>query len=74
MFENLNLSKWVKEDLEDIEREHPGIFTRNTPEELKEIAKNLYWDAQSYIETAGVIENQADAIRAYLKAIQKRGN
>lgn len=72
MFENLNLSKWIKEDLEDIEREHPGIFTRNTPEELERIAKNLYWDAQSYIETANTIESQANAITAYLKAIQER--
>lgn len=72
MFENLNLSEWIKEDLEDIEREYPGIFTKNTPEELERIAKNLYWDAQSYIETANTVESQANAITAYLKAVQER--
>lgn len=67
-FANLNLPWYIKEDLEDLEEEYPGLFDK-TSEEIDKIATDLYWEAESMYETATQIENKADCLRDYLREI-----
>ena len=40
-------------------------------EQMDEFARKLYWEAQGYIDQANSIENKADILREYIKAIGK---
>lgn len=44
-FANLDLPWYIKEDLEDLEREYPDLFDK-TPEEIEKIATDFYWEAE----------------------------
>lgn len=65
-FSNLDLKWYEEEDLEDLEEEYPGLFDK-TPEELDEMASELYWKAENLYAEVARLESQADSIRLYLK-------
>lgn len=65
-FSNLDLKWYEEEDLEDLEEEYPGLFNK-TPEELDEMASELYWKAENLYAEVARLESQADSIRLYLK-------
>lgn len=65
-FSNLDLKWYEEEDLEDLEEEYPGLFNK-TPEELDEMASELYWKAENLYAEVTRLESQADSIRLYLK-------
>lgn len=64
----LLLTKWEKEEIMDLLEDYPDFFETDS-DKLNEISKDLYREAQSYIDIAFSIENKADTIRTYLKAI-----
>lgn len=64
----LLLTQWEREDIMDLLEDYPDFFEMD-PNKLKEISKELYREAQSYIETGSSIEYKADTITTYLKAI-----
>ena len=66
-FSELDLHWWEEEDLEDIDEEYH--ISEMSLTELDKLATSLYWEAQSYIETANRLESKADAIRSYIRAI-----
>lgn len=67
-FSELNLELWQEEDLEDVFEEYPELENM-TLEEMEKFARKLYWEAQGYIDQANSIENKADILREYIKAI-----
>lgn len=67
----LLLTEWEKEDIIDLLEDYPEFFEMN-PNELKEISKKLYREAQGYIETGSSIEYKADTITNYLRAIGEK--
>ena len=69
-FSKLNLHQWLEEDLEDLFEEYPEL-NNMTIEQINEFARKLYWEAQGYIDQANFIENKADTLRKYIKAIEK---
>ena len=69
-FSELNLQWWLEEDLEDLFEEYPELNDMNI-EQMDEFARKLYWEAQGYIDRANSIENKADILREYIKAIGK---
>ena len=69
-FSELNLQWWLEEDLEDLFEEYPELNDM-TIEQMNEFVHKLYWEAQGYIDQANSIENKADALREYIKAISK---
>ena len=69
-FSKLNLHWWLEEDLEDLFEKYPEL-NNMTIEQMNEFARKLYWEAQGYIDQANSIENKADALREYIKAISK---
>lgn len=70
-FSNLDLKWYEEEDLEDLEEEYPGLFDK-TPEELDEMASELYWKAENLYAEVARLESQADSIRLYLRATNKQ--
>lgn len=69
-FSELNLQWWLEEDLEDLFEEYPELNDMAI-EQMNEFVRKLYWEAQRYIDQANSIENKADALREYIKAISK---
>lgn len=69
-FSELNLKWYEEEDLEDLEREYPGLFDKSR-EELDKFATQLYWKAQHLIEEANSLESKADVVRTYLEATER---
>lgn len=69
-FSELNLKWWLEEDLEDLFEEYPELNDMSI-EQMNEFARKLYWEAQSYIDQANSIENKANALQEYIKAIGK---
>ena len=69
-FSELNLQWWLEEDLEDLFEEYPELNDMAI-EQMNEFVRKLYWEAQRYIDQANSIENKADALREYIKAINK---
>ena len=68
-FSELNLEWWQEEDLQDLFEEYPELEKMNI-EELENFAKSLYWKASGLIDQANSLENKADIIRIYIKAIK----
>lgn len=66
--DELKLSEWEREDLEDFIEDNPTFLQLST-DEMKKLKNDLNWKAQNLIDEAGVLENQAYTIDAYLKAI-----
>ena len=69
-FSALDLHRWLEEDLEDLFEEYPELNDM-TIEQMNEFAHKLYQEAQGYIDQANSIENKADILRKYIKAIGK---
>ena len=69
-FSKLNLQWWLEEDLEGLFEEYPELNDMSI-EQMNEFTRKLYWEAQGYIDQANSIENKADALREYIKAISK---
>ena len=69
-FSKLDLHQWLEEDLEDLFEEYPEL-NNMTIEQINEFARKLYWEAQGYTDQANFIENKADTLRKYIKAIEK---
>lgn len=69
-FSELDLHLWLKEDLEDLFEEYPELNDMSI-EQMDEFARKLYWEAQGYIDQANSMENKADILREYIKAIGK---
>ena len=69
-FSELNLQWWLEEDLEYLFEEYPELNDMAI-EQMNEFVRKLYWEAQRYIDQANSIENKADALREYIKAISK---
>lgn len=69
-FSELNLKWWLEEDLEDLFEEYPELNDMSI-EQMNEFIRKLYWEAQGYIDQANSIENKADALWEYIKAISK---
>jgi len=70
-FDNiLGLSRWQREDLEDLLEEFPEIETM-TIEELRKKYHKLYWEAAAMFEKASSLESKADTIELYIKYCRK---
>lgn len=69
-FSELNLHWCLEEDLEDLFEEYPELNDM-TIEQMNEFVRKLYWKAQGYIDQANSIENKADTLHEYIKAIGK---
>lgn len=69
-FSELDLHWWLEEDLEDLFEEYPELNDM-TIEQMNEFARKLYWEVQGYIDQANFIENKADTLHEYIKAIGK---
>ena len=69
-FSELNFHWWLEEDLEDLFKEYPELNDMSI-KQMEEFARKLYWEAQGYIDQANSIENKADILCEYIKAIGK---
>jgi hypothetical protein len=64
---DFDLHKWTKEDLIDLLEDYPNLFEMSA-EELQNLIRDKYWDAQYHTERANRLENDASAIEKYYKA------
>lgn len=70
-FSNLNLSRWIIEDLQELEVEYPGLFDRSF-KEINDMASNFYWEAERLNTEAIIWDSKATALREYLDALIKQ--
>ena len=64
---DLDLHWYTKEDLIDLLEDYPNLFEMSV-EELKELVRDKYSDAQYHVSCAARLENDASAIEKYYKA------
>ena len=67
ILKGLDLPWYIKDDLIDLLASYPNLFEM-TAEELKELIREKYSDAQYHIERANRLESEADALEKYCKA------
>lgn len=68
--EELNLSRWTKEDLIDLLEDYPTLFEM-ADGELTTLARDKNCEAQGLIDQANRLESDADAIYKYIIARRK---
>lgn len=69
-FSNLDLTWYEIEDLEDLCEEYPGFSSMNK-EDLDKLATKLYWKASGMIDQANRLKDKSEAIRIYLRALER---
>lgn len=65
--DGLKLTKWQKEDIEDLLEDFPTLFDMSN-EELESLSRKMYWEADGLYQTVCRLESQAETIKSYLKA------
>ena len=70
---DLNLHWYTKEDLIDLLEDYPNLFEMSA-EDLKQLVREKYSDAQYHTQCAARLENDASAIEKYCKAKYKEEN
>ena len=61
---NFDLPWYIKDDLIDLLEKYPNLFEMSL-DELEQLFKDKYLDAQLHSKRACAIKNEADAIRKY---------
>lgn len=65
--DKLKLTKWQKEDIEDLLEDFPTLFDMPN-KELETLSRRMYLEADGLFQTVCHLENQAETIKTYLKA------
>ncbi len=62
----MTLTKWQKQDIEDLLEEHPELVDMSD-EELVIFSRKLYWEAQSLYDRVNYLENYAENVILYMQ-------
>lgn len=63
----LNLSKWQKEDIEDMLEDYPDLLEKSI-DELETLSRKLYWEADGMYQNVCRIESQAELMKVLAEA------
>lgn len=63
----LNLSKWQKEDIEDMLEDYPNLLDMSV-EELETLSRKKYWEADGMYQTVCRMESQAELMKILANA------
>ena len=65
--DKLNLSKWQKEDMEDMFEDYPNLLDMSV-EELETLSRKKYWEADGMYQTVCYMESQAELMQVLANA------
>lgn len=65
--DKLNLSKWQKEDMEDMLEDYPNLLDMSV-EELETLSRKKYWEADGMYQTVCYMESQAELMQVFANA------
>lgn len=65
--DKLNLSKWQKEDIEDMLEDYPNLLNMSA-EELEVLSRKKYWEANGMYQTVCYMESQAELMQVLANA------
>lgn len=65
--DKLNLSKWQKEDMEDMLEDYPNLLDMSV-EELETLSRKKYWEADGMYQTVCYMESQAELMQVLANA------
>lgn len=65
--DKLNLSKWQKEDIEDMLEDYPNLLNMSV-EELEVLSRKKYWEANGMYQTVCYMESQAELMQVLANA------
>ena len=65
--DELNLSKWQKEDMEDMLEDYPNLLDMSV-EELETLSRKKYWEADGMYQTVCYMESQAELMQLLANA------
>lgn len=68
LVEKTDWNKYKKEDILDLIKEHPELLDM-TPVQLRTRARDLYWEADEYMNKVNSLENEASLTRDLIKII-----
>ena len=66
LVEKTDWNKYKKEDILDLVKEHPELLDM-TPVQLRTRARDLYWEADGYMNQVNSLENEASLTRDLIK-------
>ena len=70
--DELNLSKWQKEDIEDMLEDYPNLLDMSV-EELETLSRKKYWEADGMYQTVCHMESQAELMQVLANAKKGAG-
>lgn len=62
----MTLTKWQKEDIEDLLEEYPELVDMDD-EELVIFSRKLYWEAQGLYDRVNRLESYAENVTLYMQ-------
>lgn len=69
----MSLTKWQREDLEDLLEEYPELKDLSD-EELDTFSRKLYWEAQGLYDRVNRLESYAENVKLYKEVRKNEGN